>query len=313
MFTRLTFPTILLLAGLTSVTASLAEDSNEPTYPAPPGIYGQPELLEEIGLLDNDLPSQTEASPPAFEAPVAKQKLPESTEKLPPPLLRAPPQAPVAMPSPIQAPIQTSKKAPTQAPMSTSATQYPDARQLMQRMNQAGQWAFDQWGVPLQPPAQPLYRSPTDYGYAEVPIVERAPYPTRRGSAHRLNPATAGLPQPGTAYANPWMENTLPVPGSNVSRDRPAYSADYGTEMIPGMMPGSMSNAMPNAMQVPSTPVPGADYMSQYPANYPSGYPSTYTGQYGVPLPGQSFNNSQFMYRVPEEDIIYPPSWPGRR
>ncbi len=317
-------PKILSPLSLAVIAASLpqtllSEEVDNDGYPAPPGVYGQAEILKNTHLnLGTGSPyviikDQVKGNQPAQEAQPAPKTsgnatdyplLPAQTEQNSPPAFRPTPVQKSADAYPLPA-TQNTYQPPENIRLPANnnlprTNSYPDASEVMQQYQNAKQLPFDQWGsLPKQ--------NSNDYGDTSVPIdtsprpmaqqrIYQAPYentaqpysyssPVNRSSQFNYSPNSMNMP-----YQNNWQSQYF-NPGHIMGQ----FFGDRGYNDLPP---------------------PASNHLKTF-EQFPVPHMTPPTDFYGMPGAGQSYplpgSNVQFMHRIPEEDIIYPPSYPGRR
>jgi len=283
----------MALSGLT-----IAADKEDAGYPAPPGVYGQEKLLNNthfnLGkgspyiILENaetqvqdttaqqaNIIPEDSSLPraPIKETPVTDQAQSLSTEI---PIFQTPLME-----------TQSSSEAP--APQQEKNVFYPEAEAMRQQYLQAKSLPFDQWG-----------HETLEYGDPSVPI-NTSPnwqtYPDRK-----VDRPTQPYIYPGnlTGSLNPNAAKYLPYP-----TQREAGFAN------PGYIMDQFFNSPANTDWTP----PSNSYLApfeQFPVpQNPYGFSSSTSSMHSAGRPAGT--NLQYLPKIPEEEIIYPPSYPGKR
>jgi len=287
-------------------------------YPAPPGHYGAAGLFKEIPVITPDI-TTTVISPKATNQKVltetieTKSELPSteiemkiSTQEDVPATLAMPkikqtktptktlfPAAPTEVIEKTEPPrakeiektelIFARDLPKTEVPSPTQYQQtYPNAFELQKSYQQAKKLPFSQWGdIPKQ-----TYQSnnPNDYGSNSVPInrTQNRSYPPV------MNPPSNYMPYPNMPYPNiPRSLNYIP-----------------GDINSMGFNPGNTMNQLrPNSGNFMPPANPYLKQFNQFPVPQ---------NVYGT-TPKNIQNDPRYMKRIPAEEIIYPPSYPGRR
>jgi len=354
----------------------LAENTySETGYPAPPGIYGQAEILEKTLLdVDNiapyrpvdaeqkmadDVSPASPVKPTIYESqvnnllnqpaqqsampvfrPMTESAYPLTSETTPtsaPSLTPALPTSTHAMNGSADDAMNMSQSPVTgyQTDSSFNSPQYPspdypsdrqinNAQQLMpdhlpgndlhvtrqsgydypqapvyaQQTQQAGQLPFSQWGdMPV---------NGTDFSYGQQPQPP-APF-IDRGYTQQYD-----YPQPVDGYAAEqephyfnFTGNNMGMPFENIRGPQNMHSGQFD---FYGLNPGDFINRFmgtrgQDMWMPPSSPHLQALDHFPVPQNIYGMSPAS------QPEPMMQGNNYQFMPRVPEEEIIYPPSYP---
>ncbi len=291
-----------ILVSLLSI-ASLQNSFAEEGYPAPPGHYSAPGLFKEI-------PAETdkEATPAVASKETDQPVLTETIETEPPATQDIAPETiataitkqlqPVAAAAPIT-PKASIKAEPVQpiatktvstpkaiAPAQSQQT-YPNAFALQQSYQQAKSLPFSQWGD--MPEQGYQSNNSNDYGSSSVPInaTRNRSYPTV------MNQPSNYMPYPNMPYPNiPYSK--MPRSLNYIPGDRNSMGFNPGNTM--NQYGPSFGNLMP----------PTSTYLKQF-NQYP--VPQTI---YGLAAPTIQ-RDRRYMQRIPAEEIIYPPSYPGRR
>lgn len=287
-------PSILLILPLLSLQA-MAEEQDNDGYPAPPGVYGQAEILKNaqlnmgsgspyVVIENNQDKVEPQTQQPAQNKPASVSQQYSFKQQAP--------QPPVKHDSEIIS--QPADQYIYQRPAET-VNNYPDAKVIQKQYQEAKQYPFEQWG---DMPVQSSGNYGPDYGSEAVPIDTN---PWKNNSRQYTYPAYNNLnninPDPG------FSSNRMIMPFNNERRSQfynPGNMMDQfmGNWGSSALMPPSSSYLQPiEQFPVPNMPPPG--------------------NMYGVPGSNQALmppgSNVQFRPQIPEEDIIYPPSYPGKR
>ena len=307
----------LLLGGLLTAVAPevLAE-----SYPAPPGVYGNEALFKEL----EQQTQQVEQPQPETQAIIANKPASDVPLIFIQPVEAEPAVAAVAKAKPKQPPaIDTIPAQPSRLPgenmkmndyqppsQPTTAAYIPDASQLNQKMQEAAELEFGQWGqalqnYPAQQQNQAYYYGPELFNQTTSMVNDQLfdnPYPVQQ----RQQPDYQNLPPSNFSFNS----QSYPVPTDyNHYPETPSFQ-DYGIQM-------------PSANQAPS------DYGTAYNFgnnDFQQGYNQSppdithYTrpsgnnyNNYEQQRPSGQFGNQQYFRKIPEDDIIYPPHYPGNR
>ncbi len=310
----------LLLVPLLTATASLYADTPSQTlpvqddgYPAPPGVYGNPLLLEQIKALQ---PEQSQ-QPPTTPATVAEIPLPAAP--VPAQNLPLMPLVPADKPEVTAAPLIYLSQ-PQPQPQQ-NFTQYPDAGALKQQMNEASQFEFSQWGFD-DTGSQTANMQESAFEYGPEMFFEAENY-----NRYFDNPYPVSS-QPPVSGQNLYTNDYQNYSGNSV-RQQPRAVPDshypvpnnyqYGYDVmqsapasVPSQLPYTQDNygrlpANPYAAAADSYPVPESVYgTKQQQPDY------RMTPQTRARAPDYNAN-LQYFRQIPEEEIIYPAHYPGRR
>jgi hypothetical protein len=259
-------------------------------YPAPPGVYGQEEILKNSKLnlgkgapyvvitdteeLDNSTGSRAVSVP---EKPSAQNRnyiypVEQLPEDLPPP--------------------------PNQ--YQVTEEDYPSAEQLDEQYRNAQDWSFEQWG---EEPVE-VVDSPIDFRAAP-------------------NQSQYDYPQPNRFYQGTGKSNFLSsYPPLNSATSRQPYS-HQSHQLRPGQLrPGELPPSQFQPGNYGQTPDPFyRNNWANAPLTPPANLDLQHFEHFPVPqdLYGNAPNNSQpsgsadYFQKIPEEEIIYPPNYPGLR
>lgn len=277
---------------------SIAADKEDAGYPAPPGVYGQEKLLDNAHFnlgkgspyiilenTDNQLQDTTaqqaditpqDSSPPRAplkETPVISQGQSLSSEI---PIYQKPPMAAPSSPEP-------------PAPQQEKHVFYPEPEAMRQQYLQAKSLPFDHWG-----------HETLEYGDPTVPI-NTSPnwqtYPDRqadRQTQHYVYPGNLA------GSLNPNAANYLPYPTQK--------EAGFAN---PGYIMNQFFNSPANTDWAASSN-PYLAPFEQFPVpQNPYGFSSATSSMQRAARPAGT--NLQYLPKIPEQEIIYPPSYPGKR
>jgi hypothetical protein len=308
----------LLLAMLSAFSSRqlLSQEAANDGYPAPPGVYGHEEILKNAQFnLGSGSPyrvivDEANSSPPG----AGLQALPEPgpmpyQQKIQQPVaLPATPVEPVpakfttfrpdSLPdnsypaktgtdAPFIAQDSTISQAPTVNYPPAGFQGYPEAAEMRQHYQEASQLPFNQWGsIPVE--------ERTDYGYETVPIDTSPQWHSNRLENYN---------HPGQGYQDQTMQYRYPDRMFPPATNNNWQPNNFNPGRMMDLFIGSDRN---NDWMPPSNPY--LQPMEQFPV------PQSIYGMPSVDQPAMPHGaNSQYLpARIPEEDIIYPPSYPGR-
>jgi len=275
-------------------------------------------LLEEINTIANK-PAPAPAPAPAIQTmnPVSIKPTPE-VQRVDEPQAQAETPNPLAL-THSETPLILLQPQPQPQPQpQNNFSFYPDAGKLKKKMDEAAQFGFDQWGFndtqAQQNQLQNTGQSRFDYGpemFSDMGNYNQYfdnPYPVQL------------QPENNNAFYSSYTNNNAkqyPQALPDTSYPVPDYYS-YGVNSLEPMMPQSQNiggtytpdnygqaSHSPYLMPSDNYPVPeniyGMSNKSQ-PRNH-SARPNTSDYQ----------NNLQYFRKIPEEEIIYPPNYPGRR
>lgn len=310
------YSTACLAIGLVIPLQTVIAD--ESSYPAPPGYYGQEEILRNAQLnMGKGAPyisiieSQPESASPPDEAPAQPSARPanQSQDNL---LIRQPLQPP-ASPTGIQNKAQQQPWSQTQ---SSATGNYPNADELAQQYQQAGQWGFEQWGFE-QRENQPTQSAPgagqqggrfdltlpVQQGYYDYPrpmsnTGQRAQYPDQNTGQYS-NPYPAAGQVRGSPDLARFFEQT-PAGWQQFTQPGNLHNNAWKAAQH-GLVPPASPPVNMHLQRFDQFPVPQTLYGGAMPG-------------YSSPAPTQSMSgNARYFKPIPREEIIYPPHYPGNR
>jgi hypothetical protein len=313
MFRKTAFSVLLVLSPACVLAETAAQDTI--SYPAPPGVYGNPELLM---MFDEQQASPESAASdkllPPGPTPHVQPSLPAESEA--PPQAYAAPQAEPAIPLLIMQPAQpTQNGVITQPPSTVDYRHYPDASVLQKQMNEASQLEFSQWGFDDKGTAavNPQYPA-SAYEYGPEMFLDSHNY-----NQYFENPYPISQ-QPSTNYDRfEMIYDTQPASRPQSRPVMPDYPVpdyySYGYDMMEST-PSRLKSQLPYENDLYAQP-PVDPYLRQS-EQYPLpesvyGMPAQNTQ---MPVRQQGHNafggsNTQYFRKIPEEEIIYPPNYPG--
>ena len=308
-------PLTLAIIASSLPSILIAEEQTDQGYPAPPGIYGQPEILKNSQFnmgtgspyivieKQGETPSQTNTVIPDDSHPAIQQShITQTTadSELPPPKPEHPEPVSTAARQTLFESAQSSVAQPW-----VENTSYPDAARIRQQYLDAGQLPFDQWG------AMPQTGS-GDYGSAAVPIdTSRPSYLSDRPfNAPSNKPARKSSAKSSNSLPYNYYPKSMPYDFFSERMSMPSWKNAYPGNFNAGDF---MDGFVGNRERYDRMPAPSATYLKPFDQlPVPQMAPADMYGPRTQPFatPG---TNVQYMPRIPEEDIIYPPNYPGNR
>ena len=321
--------TRFVLLALFSVSVSAEPDSD---YPAPPGVYGQEEILKNSKLnfgkgapyvmINNAKDAKVTATSPKSHQIPAKPEIQSADQLNHLPLIFTQPepaqQQTIQLPQNPETTAPQEKTVPKQQnvmPRNQQFTQaippapheynppgnyYPSARQLDEQFQKARNLPFDQWGQePAQKPAKPIdFQAAPDMSQYDYPRPNRFYQGTGRSNFMSSYPPLTSSQSKPAFMRQPYQR----APKNTYPGDYDSYTDSmYGRNW--------MNDALiqESWMDVPLTAPSNMDlqHFEQFPV------PQDIYGN--APIISQPSGSGRYFRKIPEEEIIYPPNYPGFR
>ena len=263
----------LAIISLTLNGIAYAADNEDAGYPAPPGVYGQDKLF-------NDTHFNLGKGSPYI---ILEKSDNQAEDAMPPQPVISPEKISTSSPE-SEAPVYQPAKITTPGSSKPSISErdevfYPEAEEIRQQYLQAESLPFDQWG-----------HENLDYGDPSVPI--------------NTSPNWQTYPDRQSDRLTQTYINTGNWPDNRTTQTESRY-------INPGYTMQQFFNTPNNTNWVPASNAYLTPF-EQFPVpQNPYGFSSATSSMPGTGLPAGT--NLQYLPKIPEEEIIYPPSYPGKR